>query len=249
VQIGFADRHDKRNLSLHHSAAKVRARLLGHCLYAEMTLVVDPPLLADDIRGHVQDHLAALESLHVETVPVSGRERSDHHLAVSPDGGLYITDDKAGRIWRVTYSGDPNAPIEAAPTPSIEAGASPSALPPEGVHPEAGTTAELPVPPGATAEQVALGKKIFHGEVAGGTCAGCHGADGIGTPVGADLTSGTWLWGDGSLRSITDIIKNGVPQPKQHPGAMPPFGGVSLSDNDLAAVAAYVWAIGHQKKG
>jgi mono/diheme cytochrome c family protein len=170
-------------------------------------------------------------------------------LAVGPDGALYITDDKAGRIWRVTYSGDPNAPIEAAPTPSIEAEASPSALPPEGVHPEAGTTVELPVPPGATAEQVALGKKVFHGEVAGGTCAGCHGADGIGTPVGANLTSGTWLWGNGSLQSVTDIIKNGVPQPKQHPGAMPPFGGVSLSDNDLAAVAAYVWAIGHQKKG
>jgi glucose/arabinose dehydrogenase/cytochrome c5 len=170
-------------------------------------------------------------------------------LAVGPDGALYITDDKAGRIWRVTYSGDPNAPIEAAPTPSVEAEASPSALPPEGVHPEAGITAELPVPPGATAEQVALGKKVFHGEVAGGTCAGCHGADGIGTPVGANLTSGTWLWGDGSLQSITDTIKNGVPQPKQHPGAMPPFGGISLSDNDLAAVAAYVWAIGHLKQG
>ena len=61
------------------------------------------------------------------------------------------------------------------------------------------------------------------------------------------FTSGTWLWGDGSLQSITDIIKTGVPKPKQHPGAMPPFGGVPLSDTDLAAVAAYVWAIGHQK--
>lgn len=86
MQIGFADRHDKRNLSLHRSAAKVRARWLGHRLYAEMTLVVDPALsvtnirkLADDIRGHAQDHLAALESLHVETVPASGHERSDHH--------------------------------------------------------------------------------------------------------------------------------------------------------------------------
>ena len=164
-------------------------------------------------------------------------------LAVGPDGALYITDDKAGRIWRVTYNGDPNAPIEAAPAPTKQAEASPGALPPEGMHPDAG----LPVPPGATAEQVALGKKIFHGEVAGGTCAGCHGADGIGTPVGADLQSGTWLWGDGSLQSITDIIKTGVPKPKQHPGAMPPFGGVPLSDTDLAAVAAYVWAIGHQK--
>jgi mono/diheme cytochrome c family protein len=101
----------------------------------------------------------------------------------------------------------------------------------------------------ATSEQVALGKKIFHGEVAGATCAGCHGADGIGTPVGADLASGTWLWGDGSLKSITDIIRSGVPQPKQHPGAMPPFGGVQLSESDLAALAAYVWAIGHRTKG
>jgi mono/diheme cytochrome c family protein len=170
-------------------------------------------------------------------------------LAVGPDGALYVTDDKAGRIWRVTYSGDPNAPIEAAPTPSVEAKASPNALPPEGVHPDAGAAANLLVPPGATADQVALGRKIFHGEVSGATCAGCHGADGIGTPVGANLSSGTWLWGDGSLQSITDMIRNGVPKPKQHLGAMPPFGGVHLSDQDLAAVAAYVWAIGHQKKG
>jgi len=166
-------------------------------------------------------------------------------LAFGPDGALYITDDKAGRIWRVTYNGDPNAPVEAAPAPLNQAEASPGALPPEGVHQDAG--AELPVPLGSTAEQVALGKKIFHGEVAGATCAGCHGADGIGTPIGADLQSGTWLWGDGSLRSITETIKNGVPKPKDHPGAMPPYGGEELSDADLAAVAAYVWAIGHRQ--
>ena len=172
-------------------------------------------------------------------------------VAIGPDGALYITDDKAGRIWRVTYNGDPSATgIEAAPVPALEAEASPGALPPEGVHPEAGNQpAGLPVPPGATSEQVALGKQIFHGEVAGATCAGCHGADGVGTPVGADLTSGNWLWGDGSLESITNTIKSGVLQPKQHPGAMPPLGGVTLSDSELAAVAAYVWAIGHQKEG
>ena len=169
-------------------------------------------------------------------------------LAVGADGALYISDDKAGRIWRVTYSGDPNAPLEAAPRLSAEAGTSSSALSPEGEHPDAGTTG-LPVPAGATAEQVALGGRIFHGEVAGGTCAGCHGVNGTGTPVGANLTSGTWIWGDGSLQSITDTIKNGVPQPKQHPGVMPPLGGVDLSDSDLAAIAAYVWAIGHQKNG
>jgi glucose/arabinose dehydrogenase/cytochrome c5 len=169
-------------------------------------------------------------------------------LAIGPDGALYITDDKAGRVWRVTYSGDPNSPIEAAPTPSAQAEVSPNALPPEGVHPDAATSANLPIPPGATAEQVALGKRIFHGEASGGTCAGCHGADGVGTPVGPALASGTWLWGNGSLQSITGTIRNGVPQPKQHPGAMPPSGGVRLSDSDLAAVADYVWAIGHQNK-
>ncbi len=163
-------------------------------------------------------------------------------LAVGPDGALFISDDKGGRIWRVTYIGDPNAGIQAAPAPAVEAKTSPEALPPEGIHPEAG----LPVPPGATSEQIALGRKIFHGKVAGATCAGCHGANGVGTPVGPDLTSGKWLWGDGSLQSITDAIRKGVPQPQQHPGAMPPFGGVP--DSDLAAVAAYVWAIGHQKK-
>ncbi len=86
-------------------------------------------------------------------------------VAVGPDGTLYITDDKAGRIWRVTYVGDPNATeIQAAPTPTVEAKASPEALPPEGIHPDAG----LPVPPGATSDQVALGKKNFHGEVCRG---------------------------------------------------------------------------------
>ena len=53
----------------------VRARWLGHRLYAEMTLAIDPGLsatavhkLADNIRSRAYDHLAALESLHVEAV-------------------------------------------------------------------------------------------------------------------------------------------------------------------------------------
>ena len=125
----------------------------------------------------------------------------------------------------------------------------PSALPPEGVHPDAGSPAALPVPPGSTPDQVALGKKVFHGEVAGATCAGCHGADGIGTPVGADLTAGPGSGATAACKSITDDHQEGVPEPKQHPGAMPPLGGVSLTDPQLAAVAACVWAIGHRKGG
>ena len=168
-------------------------------------------------------------------------------LAVGPYGALYISDDVNGRIWRVVYEGDPDAKgIEAAPAPQQHAAASSEAAPPEGVHPYAGNAVKLTPPPGATQDQVDLGAMIFAGEAAGATCAGCHGAAGIGTPVGPALASGKWLWGDGSLASITNSIENGVPEPKRHPGAMPPIGGVSLSKEQISAVAAYVWAIGHQ---
>lgn len=171
-------------------------------------------------------------------------------LAVGPDGALYISDDVKGRIWRVTYAGgDPNAALAAAPSPQNSATASTDAAPPEGLHPDAGRTiAALPVPKGATREQVALGERIFHGEVADATCGGCHGSDGRGSPVGADLTGGHWLWSDGSLAGLEHTIANGVPEPKEHQNAMPPMGGVELSQADLKAVAAYVWALGHHGK-
>lgn len=172
-------------------------------------------------------------------------------LAVGPDGALYISDDVKGRIWRVTYNGgNADAAVAAAPTPKVQATASRGEEPPEGMHPDAGraVAASLPVPQGATREQVALGERVFHGEVGGATCGGCHGSDAKGSPIGADLTSGHWLWSDGSLAGIERTITNGVPEPKEHQNAMPPMGGVQLSQADLKAVAAYVWALGHQQK-
>lgn len=167
-------------------------------------------------------------------------------LAIGPYGALYVSDDVGGRVWRIVYEGDPDAKgIEAAPAPQQQAAGSADAQPPEGIHPDAGA-AKLAPPPGATQAEVDLGARIFAGDVAGATCAGCHGTEGVGTPVGPALTSGKWLWGDGSLASITETIEAGVPEPKQHPGAMPPMGGVALSKDQLAAVSAYVWALGHQ---
>ncbi len=75
---------------------------------------------------------------------------------------------------------------------------------------------------------------------------GCHGSDAKGGSVGGDLTSGTWLWSDGSLPALTKTVTAGVPTPKKHTGAMPPLGGSALSPADVQAVTAYVWAIGHQ---
>jgi glucose/arabinose dehydrogenase/mono/diheme cytochrome c family protein len=171
-------------------------------------------------------------------------------LAVGPDGALYITDDAHGRIWRVTYHGSITAAIAAAPASSSRAdNAAPgAAVPPEGIHPQAGAEAAgaLPTPPGVTPAQVALGDRVFHGQVGGAPCAGCHGSDAKGTPLGPDLTSGHWLWGDGSLPAITRTITDGVPHPKQYPGVMPPMGGAQLSPAEVSAVAAYVWALSHQ---
>lgn len=166
-------------------------------------------------------------------------------LAVGPDGSLYIADDQRGRIWRVTYAGDRQAGVAAA-APAVTQGMSASrpASPPEGIHPDAG--APLPVPPGGSPDQVALGERIFHGLERGGTCAGCHSSDGRGSAVGSDLTDGKWLWGNGSLEAITNTINTGVPKAKQHSGAMPPRGGAELSEADVAAVAQYVWALGHR---
>jgi glucose/arabinose dehydrogenase/mono/diheme cytochrome c family protein len=169
-------------------------------------------------------------------------------LAAGPDGALYIGDDWHGRIWRVTYQGRGPATVAAAKAvPTADDAHSVRAVaPPEGMHPDAGErSVALAPPPGISIAQLALGDKIFHGKARSGSCAGCHGSDGKGSAVGADLTAGTWLWGDGSLASLSKTIAEGVATPKQHMGAMPPMGGSPLSASDLEAVSAYVWAIGH----
>jgi glucose/arabinose dehydrogenase/mono/diheme cytochrome c family protein len=168
-------------------------------------------------------------------------------LAVGPDGALFIADDAGGRIWRVTFQGD-RKETDVAPGARVSASqqaASGTAQPPEGLHPDAGAP-PLPIPPGGSPDQVALGDRIFHGQAGGATCAGCHGTDGKGSDVGANLTSGHYLWSDGSPQGIAQTIVRGVPQPKDHTGAMAPMGGVQLSQADVAAVADYVWALGHR---
>ena len=172
-------------------------------------------------------------------------------LTMAPDGALYISDDVHGRIWRVTARGGADTPPAAAPAPALAKVSSDRAGPPEGMHPDAGRigSAALPVPPGRTKEEVALGDRIFHGEVADGTCAGCHGSDAKGSPQAPSLVNGTWFFGDGSLKAITQTIVDGVPRPRNYSDPMPPKGGAPLSDSDVSAVAAYVWAISHPGGG
>jgi glucose/arabinose dehydrogenase len=156
-------------------------------------------------------------------------------LAVGPDGALYVSEDVKGRIWRITHlEGGPTA-IAAAPPPPVVAAPAGIAL------------ASLTPPQGASIEQLALGEKIYRGQAAGGTCAGCHGADGGGSQIGANLVDATWLWSDGSPAGIKGTIEKGVATAKQAIGAMPPLGAAPLSAADVDAITAYVWAISHRK--
>ncbi|MDB6015412.1 MAG: Glucose dehydrogenase [Gammaproteobacteria bacterium] len=177
-------------------------------------------------------------------------------VAVGPDGSLYVSDDVRGRIYRIVYSGgagNESGVAKFTPCPGASAPAGKisvaDAKPPEGTHPDAGATANaasLPVPPGATREMVALGDRIYHGQVGGATCTGCHGTNGAGTPLGPDLTDTKWLWSDGSFPAIAKTITTGVSEPKQYRAPMPPMGGAQLTPDQVSAVAAYVWGLSHR---
>jgi mono/diheme cytochrome c family protein len=175
-------------------------------------------------------------------------------LAVGPDGSLYVSDDVRGRIYRIVYrggsAGDSGGAANVTPCPSETAPAGEVAVahaePPEGTHPDAGaaTTAGA-LPAGVTREMVALGGRIYRGEVGGAACTGCHGQSGQGSVLGPALTGKKWLWSDGSYAGIKKTITDGVPQPKQYRSAMPAMGGAQLTADQVSAVAAYVWSLSH----
>lgn len=100
------------------------------------------------------------------------------------------------------------------------------------------------VAPAVQAATKAAGKANYRPGLA--VDADCHGADAKISAVGPDLTSGAWLWGDGSLASISDIIAKGVAPSKTYRSPMPAMGGAQLSAQELADVSAYVWAVGHK---
>jgi glucose/arabinose dehydrogenase/mono/diheme cytochrome c family protein len=178
-------------------------------------------------------------------------------LAVGPDGALYVSDDVRGRIYRIVYLGGADGgAANVTPCPSLSAPAGApvvaAAKPPEGTHPDAGAASSakgnVAVPEGATPAMVALGKRIYLGQVGGAACTGCHGGNGEGTPLGPPLSGKNkkWLWSDGSFAGIAKTITDGVSQPKNYRSAMPPMGGAQLTPEQVKALAAYVWSTNHR---
>jgi mono/diheme cytochrome c family protein len=99
-------------------------------------------------------------------------------------------------------------------------------------------------PAGVTPAMITQGDSIFHGK---GNCYACHGANAQGT-VGPNLTDAEWIHSDGSFEAIVKQVDTGVPKEQSKSGiVMPPKGGAAITEDEVKAVAAYVYSLSHKK--
>jgi cbb3-type cytochrome c oxidase subunit III len=107
-----------------------------------------------------------------------------------------------------------------------------------GASPAAAQAAPAPSP-----ALIAKGDTIFHKT---GLCYACHGSNAQGA-VGPNLTDAEWIHGDGSVEMIAATVTSGIPKEKAKTGIMmPPKGGSTISDEEVRAVAAYVYSLSHK---
>lgn len=100
---------------------------------------------------------------------------------------------------------------------------------------KAGTT----VLPGAL---IARGDSLYHGVIGDANCILCHGPFLNGGSHGTDLRDQRWHHGDGSYDFLVSVTRNGVEDALHSPiSRMPPMGGIPLTDEQVRALAAYVY--------
>jgi cbb3-type cytochrome c oxidase subunit III len=109
-------------------------------------------------------------------------------------------------------------------------------------QPATGQSASLPE--GVTELMVEQGEVVFKGE---GNCWACHGADATGSRgVGPNLTDDDWWHSDGTYEAIVNQILSGVSSDQARnafSAMMPPRGGSGINEEQVRAVAAYVWSL------
>ncbi len=97
------------------------------------------------------------------------------------------------------------------------------------------------MPPGVTDSLIERGAVVYRGSA---RCDMCHGADARGTDDGPDLTDDKWLRGNGTFDEIVERVRYGVPRrDAKTDKPMPMRGWEPVSDDDVRAVAAYVWSL------
>lgn len=104
------------------------------------------------------------------------------------------------------------------------------------------------LPAGVTTAMISEGDSLFHKA----SCVRCHGADASGAQNGPSLKGPTFMHVDGTYQDFVRLIMSGVPadsiKDKAHRFAMRPRGGGQnpLTDDQVKAVAAYVYSLSHQ---
>lgn len=97
------------------------------------------------------------------------------------------------------------------------------------------------LPDGVTPEMIAQGETLF-AEV---NCTICHGAGAKGQPgMTGDLTDGEWSNVEGgTYQSLIGVITSGLTADKTGGMPMAAKGGQSLTDEQVQALAAYLWSV------
>ena len=104
------------------------------------------------------------------------------------------------------------------------------------------------LPAGVTTAMIAEGDSLFHAA----SCVRCHGADAKGAQNGPSLMGPTFMHVNGTYEDFVRLIMSGVPadsiKDKSHRFAMRPKGGgqTPLTDDQVKAVAAYVYSLSHK---
>jgi mono/diheme cytochrome c family protein len=107
-----------------------------------------------------------------------------------------------------------------------------------------GRPAVAQAPAAVTPAAITLGDSLFHSK---GNCYACHGANAQGV-VGPNLTDTEWIHSDGSYDAIVKQITTGVTaEESKSKVPMPPKGGSQMTDDEVKAVAAYVYSLSHKK--
>jgi mono/diheme cytochrome c family protein len=104
--------------------------------------------------------------------------------------------------------------------------------------------AQAKLPAGVTPAMVEKGKAVYKGT---GLCFACHGPEAKGA-VGPNLADKEWIHvKDGDYAGLVGIITKGITaaEAKTGKGPMPAKGGSQITDEDVKAVAAYVWSLSH----
>lgn len=158
-------------------------------------------------------------------VNVSDAEFRPMGIAVGPDGSLYVTDSRKGKIWRIVYKGDKNKFGKA-----------------ELVEMEKRKNLAHIKTPDEVNDNLYKGKAVPGSQVYNTYCSACHQRNGKGDgnrfpPLGGS----EWVVGD--KKRLMRVVLNGLDEPIEVKGK--PYNNLMpahafLKDEDIAEVLSYI---------